>query len=99
MSRARWVRVRRFGMTHDIKVRHALAAVYAATIPAANWAINHWGDVQFPGGPHTIPVGFGLSAPSGVLFVGLALDTIRFGTSDLGLSALLPTTTFFNREI
>jgi len=62
-------------MTHDIKVRHALVAagVYAATIPAANWAINHWGDVQFPGGPHTIPVGFGLSAPSGVLFIGLAL--------------------------
>jgi queuosine precursor transporter len=51
----------------------AALAVYAGTIPAANWAINNVGTVQFPGGPHTIPAGFGYSAPSGVALIGLAL--------------------------
>lgn len=46
---------------------------YLACIPAANWAIDHVGSVQFPGGPHTIPVGFGYAAPSGVLLIGAAL--------------------------
>ncbi len=47
---------------------------YIASIPLANYAIQHWGTAPaFPGGPHTIPVGFGYQAPSGVLFIGLAL--------------------------
>ncbi len=50
----------------------AAATAYAATILAANYAIAHVGTQAFPGGPHTIPVGFGLDAPSGVLFIGLA---------------------------
>ena len=50
-------------------------AVYMACIPAANWAISHIGRETFPGGPHVIPVGFGYEAPSGVLFIGLALVT------------------------
>jgi len=57
-----------------MKVRLVLAlVVYMATIPLANWFIGHVGDVSFPGGPHTIPVGFGYSAPSGVLWIGVAL--------------------------
>ena len=51
------------------------AAVYIGTIVAANYAIGHWGTQAFPHGPHTIPVGFGYTAPSGVLFVSLALVT------------------------
>ena len=47
--------------------------VYVASIPLANWMIQHVGTQPFPGGPHTIPVGFGLDAPSGVLMIGLAL--------------------------
>jgi queuosine precursor transporter len=47
-------------------------AGYIATILGANWAIGHLGTC-YPEGPCTIPVGFGLAAPSGVLFVGLAL--------------------------
>lgn len=47
--------------------------VYLACVPAANWMIGHIGSVDFPGGPHTVPVGFGYSAPSGVLLIGLAL--------------------------
>lgn len=50
----------------------ALAA-YILSIPAANWLISHVGTVEFPGGPHTIPVGFGWRAPSGVLAIGFAL--------------------------
>lgn len=47
--------------------------IYLATIPLANWMIQHVGTVEFPGGPHVIPVGFGYSAPSGVLVIGVAL--------------------------
>lgn len=50
----------------------ALAA-FAATIPAANWLIGNVGTACIPNGPCLIPVGFGLSAPSGVLMIGLAL--------------------------
>jgi uncharacterized PurR-regulated membrane protein YhhQ (DUF165 family) len=45
---------------------------YIATVPAANWMIGHVGRC-IPDGPCVIPVGFGLTAPSGVLMVGLAL--------------------------
>ena len=47
--------------------------VYCLSIPAANWMISNIGTQSFPGGPHTIPVGFGYSAPSGVLLIGFAL--------------------------
>lgn len=43
------------------------ALAYLSTIVAANWAIVHFG---------AIPVGFGLLAPAGVLFAGLAF-TLR----------------------
>lgn len=39
-------------------------AAYIATIPAANWAVAHYG---------AVPVGFGLVAPAGVYAVGIAL--------------------------
>lgn len=38
-------------------------ALYVLTIPLANWAITTYG---------VVPVGFGLMAPAGVLFAGLA---------------------------
>jgi uncharacterized PurR-regulated membrane protein YhhQ (DUF165 family) len=56
----------------NLKATAALTA-YLACIPGANWMINNVGTVEFPGGPHVIPVGFGYSAPSGVLLIGLAL--------------------------
>lgn len=49
----------------------SLLAAYIATIPAANWAVSTWPEA---------PVGFGLVAPAGVYFVGLALvlrDLVR----------------------
>lgn len=47
---------------------------FLATVPAANWMIGNVGTVCVPdGGPCLIPVGFGLTAPSGVLMIGLAL--------------------------
>jgi uncharacterized PurR-regulated membrane protein YhhQ (DUF165 family) len=45
---------------------------FAATIPAANWMIGNVGQC-IPNRPCLLPVGFGLSAPSGVLMVGAAL--------------------------
>lgn len=47
--------------------------IYASTIPTANWMISNVGTQLFPDGPHTIPVGLGFNAPSGVLMIGLAL--------------------------
>jgi uncharacterized PurR-regulated membrane protein YhhQ (DUF165 family) len=46
---------------------------YAGSVPLANWMISNVGAQQFPDGPHTIPVGFGFDAPSGVLAIGVAL--------------------------
>ena len=48
-------------------------ALFTLTIPAANWAIGHVGTTCVPDGPCLIPVGPGILAPSGVLFVGVAL--------------------------
>ncbi|CPU63360.1 conserved hypothetical integral membrane protein [Mycobacteroides abscessus] len=45
-------------------------------VALANWAILHIGVNNGPGQPRTIPIGFGLDAPSGVLFAG-ALFTLR----------------------
>lgn len=57
------------------RLPYMAGAAFAATIPAANWMIGNVGTQQFPGGPHTIPVGFGYQAPSGVLMIGLAFVT------------------------
>lgn len=45
---------------------------FVATVPVANWMIGNIGTC-IPNGPCLVPVGFGLSAPSGVLMVGLSL--------------------------
>jgi len=48
-------------------------AFFAGCIPLANYMIGHFGTECVPNGPCVIPVGPGLTAPSGVLLVGLAL--------------------------
>lgn len=60
-------------MTRLNRPTMAALAAYTASIPAANYAIGHIGTVEFPGGPHTIPVGLGYTAPSGVMLIGVAL--------------------------
>jgi len=78
-------------------------ALFALTIPAANWLIGHVGtSCAMPHGPCVVPVAPGLMAPSGVMMVGAALilrDLVqrRLGTGPSvlailfgsGLSALL----------
>lgn len=61
-------------------MRWLALAAYGATIPAANWMIGHVG-LCAPPGPCVIPVGFGLTAPSGVLMVGAAL-VLRDGVQE-----------------
>ncbi len=51
----------------------AYLALFTACVPAANWMIQNIGTVCVPNGPCLIPVGPGLTAPSGVLLVGVAL--------------------------
>ena len=48
-------------------------ALFALTIPAANWLIGNAGTVCVPNGPCLVPVWPGIKAPSGVLMIGLAL--------------------------
>ncbi len=57
-------------------VTGVLVVAFASCVVLANWAILHIGADYGPAQPRTIPVGFGLSAPSGVLFAG-ALLTLR----------------------
>ena len=54
-------------------MKYIAFALFAATIPAANWLIGNFGITCVPNGPCLIPIGFGLMAPSGVLMIGLAL--------------------------
>ena len=46
-----------------MSARLALAAAFVGTVVAANWALDRYG---------IVPVGFGLYAPAGVYFAGLA---------------------------
>lgn len=63
--------------------------LFSATIPAANWLIGNVG-VQFEAnGPHLVPVGLGLMAPSGVLMVGAALVLRDIVHERLGASCAL----------
>ena len=48
-------------------------SAFALCIPAANWLIGNVGTFCVPDGPCLIPVAPGLTAPSGVLMIGLAL--------------------------
>jgi uncharacterized PurR-regulated membrane protein YhhQ (DUF165 family) len=52
---------------------YAYLALFAGTIPLANWLIGNFGTFCAPDGPCVIPVAPGIVAPSGVLAVGLAL--------------------------
>jgi uncharacterized PurR-regulated membrane protein YhhQ (DUF165 family) len=64
-------------------------ALYALTIPAANWMIGHLGTACPPGGPCLLPVAPGLMAPSGVVMVGLALVLRDLVQRRLGAGASL----------
>ena len=59
-------------------------AAFIATIPAANYLIQHVGVTCVPNGPCLVPVLPGLMAPSGVLMVGLALVLRDLVHSTLG---------------
>lgn len=52
----------------------ALFAAFVATVFGANWALEHYG---------IVPVGFGLMAPAGVYFAGLAFG-LRDGLQEVG---------------
>lgn len=67
-------------------MRYLALVAFLLTVPVANWMIQNVGTECIPQGPCLIPVGFGLSAPSGVLLIGAALvlrDLVQhyFGTA------------------
>src|SRR3546814_6033065 len=59
---------------------------FTACVPAANWMIGNLGTVCVPDGPCLIPVAPGITAPSGVLLVGLALVLRDLVQRRLGVS-------------
>lgn len=54
-------------------MNYVVFILFMLTVPLANYFIGNIGTTCIPNGPCLIPVGFGLMAPSGVLFIGLAL--------------------------
>ena len=68
-------------------MRYALLLAFAATVPLANWMIGNVGTVCYPDGPCVIPVVFGLTAPSGVLVIGVALVLRDLVQRSFGLGA------------
>jgi queuosine precursor transporter len=80
-------------MESGMNIRHrqwiegvVFLAGFAACVPLANYMIGHVGTVCVPNGPCLIPVGLGLTAPSGVLLVGLALVLRDLVQRRLGLA-------------
>ena len=70
------------GMRHP-RVFFVAFGSYVFCMWASNWMIGNVG-TEIPGGPHVIGVGFGLSAPSGVVTIGIALalrDLLQFSSS------------------
>ena len=53
----------------EFTMKYIATALFAATIPAANWMIGNVGVACIPDGPCLVPVGFGLMAPSGVVII------------------------------
>lgn len=51
----------------------ALAALFVAAAAASNWAIENVGRANGPLAPRTIPIGWGLEAPSGVVLIGMMI--------------------------
>jgi queuosine precursor transporter len=52
---------------------YVFLVLFGLTIPLANWMIGHVGTVCVPNGPCLLPVAPGLTAPSGVAMIGIAL--------------------------
>lgn len=53
-----------------------LGGLFIMGAAASNWSIDHVGRNNGPFAPHTLPIGWGLQAPSGVALVGLMI-TVR----------------------
>lgn len=82
------------------RVGIAALLLFLASVPLANWLIQHVGTVCVPAGPCLVPVAPGVMAPSGVLAVGAALvlrDVVQrclgaaWGVGAIALGAVLST--------
>lgn len=71
-------------MTRRALLGGLAVVAYAGTVVAANWFVQHVGEPTPGRGPHTIPVGFGYRAPSGVLWIGVAFTLRDVVQSTLG---------------
>jgi uncharacterized PurR-regulated membrane protein YhhQ (DUF165 family) len=70
----------------------AWVVTFIACVALANWAIVCIGADNGDGGPRTLPIGFGLHAPSGVIFAGAVLtvrDMIHERLGTVGVLAVI----------
>jgi uncharacterized PurR-regulated membrane protein YhhQ (DUF165 family) len=51
----------------------ALAGAFVIAAATSNWAIHNIGQFNGPDAPRTLPIGWGLEAPSGVVLVGVMI--------------------------
>lgn len=59
-------------ITGQLREGYVYLVLFALCIPAANWLIGNVGTECYPNGPCVVPVAPGITAPSGVLMIGLA---------------------------
>lgn len=67
-----------------------LFAALMICVVGANWLVSHVGEYRGPGAPRTLPLGFGLSAPSGVLLIGASFTIRDALQARAGMRATLP---------
>lgn len=70
----------------DQKNGYKYLVAFVLSIPAANYMIGNIGTFCVPDGPCLIPVAPGLTAPSGVLMVGIALVLRDLVQKSLGMN-------------
>lgn len=68
----------RTARVHWDKAATGLALLFIVGAATSNWAMSNIGMYNGPSAPRTLPIGWGMGAPSGVVLIGLML-TIRDG--------------------
>lgn len=68
----------RTARVHWDRAATALTLLFIVGAATSNWAMSNIGMYNGPSAPRTLPIGWGVEAPSGVVLIGLML-TIRDG--------------------
>lgn len=75
--------------TRDWVALLILVTAFIGAAATSNWAVQHVGQNNGPYAPHTIPIGWGLQAASGVLFIGVMITVRDALHEQVGIKATL----------